>query len=399
MAKTLEQIQAELEALKTQFTDFSALSPVSYYTHQYSGEEIDQAVTRALPNGAIDQAVGTLVRPNLLDNWYFGRPVDQRGGYVAPPGVAYKDVNTGTTVGTTTAYYKVTQFSDNNAIIQISGTNYFVQPGGYVRGYIPAWNGYSIDRWSVEAERDLVITLVDNGVHVKNRANQGRQLKQILPSELKLAGKMVTISILCGDVVGSVNYALSQTSSPYQNSALCRLTKAGLFSATGSVLTGQQKIMIVLDPGAEITILAAKLELGPTQTLARQENGQWVLNEVPDYGEQLLRCKRYCRVYKAGTTLPCLAYPELDGGWYASAGLPTNSMRTIPTNNLGGGKKCAIVDLDGSDSTHDDMSMMNWGQNGNMLCLRISGGTHGPLTSKFPYYIRPKEDLILSADL
>ena len=41
MAKTLEQIQAELETLKTQFTDFSALSPVSYYTHQYSGEEID----------------------------------------------------------------------------------------------------------------------------------------------------------------------------------------------------------------------------------------------------------------------------------------------------------------------------------------------------------------------
>ena len=97
--------------------------------------------------------------------------------------------------------------------------------------------------------------------------------------------------------------------------------------------------------------------------------------------------------------MPCLAYPQMDGGWYASAGLPTNGMRTIPTNNLGDGKKIAITDLDGADATHDDMSMTNWGQNENMLCLRISGGSHGVLTSKFPYWIKLKEDLILSADL
>ena len=38
---------------------------------------------------------------------------------------------------------------------------------------------------------------------------------------------------------------------------------------------------------------AAKLELGSQQTLAHQENGAWVLNEIPDYGEQLRRCQRY----------------------------------------------------------------------------------------------------------
>ena len=36
-----------------------------------------------------------------------------------------------------------------------------------------------------------------------------------------------------------------------------------------------------------------KLELGSVQTLAHQENGVWVLNEIPDYGEQLARCQRY----------------------------------------------------------------------------------------------------------
>ena len=44
---------------------------------------------------------------------------------------------------------------------------------------------------------------------------------------------------------------------------------------------------------SDVIVLAAKLELGPTQTLAHQENGVWVLNEVPEYGDQLRRCQRY----------------------------------------------------------------------------------------------------------
>lgn len=69
MATTEERLAA-LEAKMAQLTD---TTPTTYYTHQYSGEEIDAAVGRALTGGAIDQSVGTFVRPNLLDNWYFGR--------------------------------------------------------------------------------------------------------------------------------------------------------------------------------------------------------------------------------------------------------------------------------------------------------------------------------------
>ena len=39
---------------------------------------------------------------------------------------------------------------------------------------------------------------------------------------------------------------------------------------------------------------AAKLEFGPTQTLAYQdEEGNWQLFETPDYGEELAKCQRY----------------------------------------------------------------------------------------------------------
>lgn len=39
-----------------------------------------------------------------------------------------------------------------------------------------------------------------------------------------------------------------------------------------------------------VNIIAAKLELGSTQTLAHQENGAWVLNEIPDFNDERLKC-------------------------------------------------------------------------------------------------------------
>ena len=61
-------------------------------------------------------------------------------------------------------------------------------------------------------------------------------------------------------------------------------------------------------PTPTVTILAAKLELGSQQTLAHQdENGNWVLNEIPDYGEQLARCQRYFQLYSTADNRPLKA--------------------------------------------------------------------------------------------
>lgn len=46
-----------------------------------------------------------------------------------------------------------------------------------------------------------------------------------------------------------------------------------------------------------VKLKAVKLERGSQQTLAHQdEDGNWVLNEIPDYGEELAKCQRYCYV-------------------------------------------------------------------------------------------------------
>ena len=56
---------------------------------KHTRQVIDDAIDRARAVGAIDLDLSSKPNPNLLDNPYFGNPVDQRGGYVVPPGETY----------------------------------------------------------------------------------------------------------------------------------------------------------------------------------------------------------------------------------------------------------------------------------------------------------------------
>ena len=57
-----------------------------------------------------------------------------------------------------------------------------------------------------------------------------------------------------------------------------------------------------------IQIQAVKLELGSEQTLAHnegtEENPVWVLNEIPDYGEELRKCQRYYQLFRTESLRP-----------------------------------------------------------------------------------------------
>ena len=47
--------------------------------------------------------------------------------------------------------------------------------------------------------------------------------------------------------------------------------------------------------------------MGSQQTLAHQENGVWVLNEIPKFGEQLAACQLYYQVYTTAAARPAKA--------------------------------------------------------------------------------------------
>ena len=159
--------------------------------------------------------------PNLLDNWYFGNPVNQRGA-------------------------------------------------SYVE------NNYGLDRWKGTYGVDANGTM---GFNSSGFAIQGLEdsVKNILN------GMTLTASILYANgtlIAGTAVYT--------------KTGNAHNFIHIGSIqFNNQEDGNILLYAKSANQIKAVKLELGSQQTLAHQENGAWVLNEIPDYGEQLRRCQRY----------------------------------------------------------------------------------------------------------
>ena len=244
------------------------------YISQFSGEEIDSALRAAqmisgastpaelrekleirgdtIPVSAEDSTLisealtkipttsGGGVNPNLLDNWYFGRPVNQRGQ-----------------------------------------TEYTAA-------------GYTIDRWKLDVGG--AVTLEDGCICLKK---SGTYWGEYFADFDQFIGMTLTGSVLLSDGTlrtgsfvynGSVNQAQTFFSS-----------ELGFYIQKLSNSQTQCEINSLVD---NVKIKAIKLELGDTQTLAYKENGVWVLNEIPDFGEQLARCQRYYRRWTGADNKP-----------------------------------------------------------------------------------------------
>ena len=235
----------------------------------------------------LDTALQSKPNPNLLDNWYFGNPVNQRGQ----------------TVYTSNAEASV----------------------------------YSIDRWKIWGQYTSSDTLSLNDGYVTFNSN-GHRYGGITTTieSAGLRGETLTLSIFGrGRTTGRAAWLTvdSYDASDVQtricdtyinfDTIFSIIQRNGLVVPSNSV-TLQIKMLSSNDDGGIYDFKAIKLELGDTQTLAHQENGNWVLNEIPDYGEQLRRCQRYCFVWDYGNTSnSCLAVFQ--------AYTATNAFGIIPT--------------------------------------------------------------------
>lgn len=113
--------------------------------------------------------------------------------------------------------------------------------------------GYCIDRWKLTSGS---VTLSSSGITLNGT------VVQILPKSI---GLPVVASALLSD---------GTMITPTYNDSTKTFT-----------LTASNK-----------TIVAVKLEIGDTQTLAHEENGVWVVKEIPDFDEELSKCQKYLRV-------------------------------------------------------------------------------------------------------
>lgn len=169
-----------------------------------------------------------MVNPNLLDNWYFGNPVNQRGQ---------------------TSY---------------TGT------------------GYTIDRWKIYASG----TVARSGGHLilTEAVDFGQQLELYrVPIDSPVTFSALTDT---GLVWSTHKFAGNTNETWYENLGNgITLNMIYNWSNSGTVLVALQT--------QAANIRAVGLELGSQQTLAHKEYGDWVLNEIPKFGDQLAECQRY----------------------------------------------------------------------------------------------------------
>lgn len=303
---------------KDTFNDFAIylFTDAEFYCYVTSGGQWSNSWLQIHPNKYH-------TNPNLLDNWYFPDPVNQRNGYIIPAGTEYNDLSWNH-AGTTDKAYPVIGYSGQDPLITIDGTNYIVGVAAQVPGYCGNWI-YTIDRWNL-ADGDGLLEIHDGHITYKDSAYFFQPISK--DTVKSLIGKTVTLSFLYSD--GTLD------------TGSCNITSWSgnwnVFLEIGNIrVVGVDRgLLWVLCTANGKGMIAAKLELGNTQTLAHKEGDTWVLNEIPDYGEQLTRCQRYCRVIGGTLNNPiCMAVCRestiLEG--YIPFDVP---MRTAPSVSITG---------------------------------------------------------------
>lgn len=209
---------------------------------------------------------------NILDNWYFANPVNQRGK---------------------------TEYTDNHA--------------------------YTIDRWRLTSGSPSKTThslkLEKDGIlftEVTRSANSNAGISQVL--EGTFAGETLTFSALVTELTGTLN--LYATDSAWTPILAFSSSEPGLLSLSFTVPSDETNDLRVaitsnLAQTVQAKIVACKLELGDQQTLAHKEGDKWVLNEIPDYAAELAKCRRYL--------LPVLSGPA-DAGLFGRANISVGSI-------------------------------------------------------------------------
>lgn len=246
MELTLEERVAALERKLS--AREAAEEPTEYYTSKYSGEEIDALL-------------GSSTRRNLLDNWYFVGGGSQQG---------------------------VGQFPINQrAITSVNASNNL------------------IDRWRIYRYVSGSATLTPNGINLSGDFDFGESIESArLPNIPNLP---VTISALFSD--GSFVSTTSILSNNGDSEFITvPISSNASLDYTRNWQSDIDLFAFSLKSNASIIPIAAKLELGSSQTLAyKDEGGNWQLFETPDYAEELAKCQRYFQLYSAADKRPAKA--------------------------------------------------------------------------------------------
>lgn len=140
--------------------------------------------------------------------------------------------------------------------------------------------GCTIDRWK-NTIATTTVKVTSSGIEL----GIGAVLRQYFENTNLFNGKQVTLSALVGKSLLSLTFTWSNSQSYLVSEPMNGFIVA--YSGTSKY------VHIYNQSGDSDVIVAAKLELGPFQTLAHKEGDTWVLNEIPNFAEQYAICAQY----------------------------------------------------------------------------------------------------------
>lgn len=212
-----------------------------------------------LKTGTADYAAGwkypQYCRPNLLDNWYFVGGGSQLGDGVFPINQRGETIKTGT--------------------------------------------GYFVDRWRITGYGSTASELsAVNGLKVTGANSNGASgIRQILSTPIP-AGTKLTVSMLVtlGENSTGIGVRFYHADSTYDQLASDGMIvdgelRWGTITLTDACTDVRFRVIPYV---SSATFKAVKLEIGDYQTLANKDgSGNWVLNALPNWFEELRKCQRY----------------------------------------------------------------------------------------------------------
>ena len=257
--------------------------------------------------------------------------------------------------------------------------------------YTSVYSGEQIDQAvEIALNGSAGENFLDNAYFVGGGSQQGGgkfPINQMGQTSWSAAGPMFdrwklvsgTASLTAAGVTLNGTMAQVLETAPTGTTTATALTTTGIVDCTYD--SGAKTFTIT---GTGETFLAAKLELGSTQSLAREDDsGNWHVLEIPKYGAELAECQRYLVIY----TLDGQRFVGVGHLDYASGGqmliYTPVQMRALPTitGNLamyGGGDNLAaqVLYIQGFESTgvRCEFTVTN-GTNAPKTVLMYAGGT------------------------
>ena len=230
----------------------------------------------------LDSAVQWHSNPNLLDNWYF-----VGGG---------------------------SQLGDGHFPINQKGKT----------RYTELVLAYTIDRWVQQfynaTQSDM--TIPTEGISF----GKGSIILQLFNKGYIPNGATVTASFLYDNILSA---GTVQWEGPY--AWICGTELASI----NKLQESENGIQLYFNEDFSKHVLkAVKLEFGTEQTLAHKEGENWVLNEIPNYQQELAKCKNHQIVFKG-------MYQQIGNFFCLAAGrctviCPVNALQKTPTITLSG---------------------------------------------------------------